>query len=72
MKLSDLVSLPIPEFCYLLEQYQVNSEKARQLEAELTVQKMINLNQQQMIGDSQLRVFQKIGSHKHYCLVPGS
>lgn len=59
MELSDLVSLPIQEFYLLLNQCQVNTEKVRQLEAELTVHKMINLNQQQMIRDIQLTNFFK-------------
>lgn len=59
MDLSDLVSLPIQEFCSLLEVCQVKTEKSRLLEAELTVQRMINLNQQLLIGIDQLRDFFK-------------
>lgn len=59
MEIADLVNLPIQEFCKLTEQCKLQNDKARQLEAELTVHKMIGLNQQQMIGNHQLKEFFK-------------
>lgn len=59
LKLSNLVSLPIQEFCSLLTHCQIATDKAKQLEAELTIQKMITLIQRNLMGDDQLKDFFK-------------
>lgn len=51
---ADMVNVRIQDFVSLLEICKVKTEKSRRLEAELTIQKMVILNQQNLIEDSQL------------------
>lgn len=53
----DMVSVQIQDFCNLLELCRIKNEKQRQLYTELTIQKMITLNQQNLIEDGQLVAF---------------
>lgn len=54
-----MISVHIPNFLELLRIYKVQNEKVKQLEAEMTVQQMITLNQQNLLEDSQLVAFFK-------------
>lgn len=59
LDLADLVSIQVQDFIPLLELCQINTEKKRQLKAEITFQQMITLNQRNLLDDSQLLAFFK-------------
>lgn len=57
LDIADLVSVQIQDFINLLEICQIKLEKQRQLDAEMTIQRMITLNQRNLLDDSQLVSF---------------
>lgn len=56
---SDMVSIWIPEFLELDKLYHIQTENTKQLDAKVTVQHMITLNQHNLLEDTQLVSFFK-------------
>lgn len=58
LELADLVSVQLQDFVNLLDLCQIKTEK-RQMDAEITLQKMIMLNQRNLLDDSHMLSFFK-------------
>lgn len=59
LDIGDLVSFRIPDFLNLLKLHKIQNERVKKLDAEMTVQHMITLNQQNLLEDNQLVDFFK-------------
>lgn len=59
MDTADLESVRIFDFLELLKVYKIQNDRVKLFDAEVTVQHMITLNQQNLLEDSQLMTFFK-------------